>query len=177
MKGMGKSAIVLLGVLALVGCGDDDAGNTTTPTNDVPVPQVLVNPVLPLGGGIPPRMDEMARWSNYEGTDLHQGRATSVKWPNSLYTQYGCTPENTRCVVDGTEFLYYQIDVYPTGAQMLSYYSTRADVTFPTPFTAVLYKDGEPFAACQFPDPMVDNVTVRLPETITLPLWVNEVTL
>lgn len=166
MKWLGVALVAGSAGLLFAGCGGDDGGGGGGGAT-------LTNPVLPLGGGIPPRMDEMARWSNYEGEVLHQGRATSVKWPNSLYTQYGCTPQNTRCVVDGTEFLYYQIDVYPTGAKMLSYYSTRADTTFPKPTTAVLYKDGEPFAACRFPDPMVDNVTVRLPETIKLPGWAD----
>lgn len=134
---------------------------------------VLTNPVLPEGGGVMPRMDEMARWQNYEGEVLHQGKATAIKWPNSLHTQYGCTAQNTRCLVDGREFTYYQIDVYPTGAKMLSYGSTFEESSFPKPFIAVLYKDGEPFAACQFRDPMIDNDNVRLPATITLPAWAN----
>jgi hypothetical protein len=149
------------------GCGgDDDGGDGGGGT--------LTNPVIPEGGGTPPRMDEMARWQNYAGEDLRQGtRATAIKWPNSLYTQYGCTPQNTRCVVDGTEFTFYQIDVYPTGAQMLSYSSTRVDSSFPKPFVAVLYKNGEPFAAVEFPDPMLDNYNTKLPATIELPGWAD----
>jgi hypothetical protein len=158
----------VLGCMALVqGCetgsdGDDDGGDNTTP-------QVLVNPVVPEGEG----RDEMVRWQNYTGEDTHGGRKTAIKWPNSLYVTYGCRQENTRCFVDGTEFFYYQLDVYSTGAKIISYgCATRADVEFPSPFLAVLYKDGKPFAACEFPDPLADNSLVRLPESITLPNWV-----
>lgn len=151
------------------GCGGDDGNDDGGSSGGT----TLTNPVIPVGGGTWPRMDEMARWQNYAGETLHQGKATAIKWPNSLYTQYGCTPQNTKCVVDGTEFPYYQIDTYPTGAKMLSYGSTRADSSFPKPFVAVLYKNGEPFAAVQFADPMVDNDNISLPATIELPSWAN----
>jgi hypothetical protein len=168
IKWLGVVAISACVGLLLPGCGGDSGGDSGGGDG-----VALTNPEIPAGGGVPPRMDEMARWQNYAGEVLHQGKATAIKWPNSLYTLYGCTPANTRCVVDGTEFLYYQIDVYPTGAKMLSYGSTRIDSSFPKPFVAVLYKNGEPFAACQFQDPMVDNDNVPLPATINLPGWAD----
>jgi hypothetical protein len=80
--------------------------------------------------------------------------------------------------VDGTEFFFYGIDVYSTGAQMLSYgCATRADASFPAPFVAVLFKNGRPYAACEFPDPMADNSLQTLPEQIVLPAWVLAVAL
>jgi len=45
------------------------------------------------------------------------------------------------------------------------------------PFVAVLFKDGESFAACEFAKPMDGNSLRRLPATIELPAWVDEVTL
>lgn len=135
---------------------------------------VLTNPPVPAGEG----RDEKVRWQTYTGEDFHGGRQTAIKWPNSLYTIFGCTPQNTRCFVDGTEFFFYGIDVYSTGAQMLSYgCATRADTGFPAPFVAVLFKNGKPYAACEFSDPMIDNALQTLPPQITLPAWVMTVTL
>jgi hypothetical protein len=163
-KYIGLAAVALMCGVSFSGCEIGDSGNGGDGG------RTLTNPVLPQGGGTWPRLDESARWQNYGGEGRF-GRATAIKWPNSLYRQYGCTPQNTKCVVDGTEFAFYQIDEYPTGADMLSYGSTRVYTTFPNNFTAVLYKDGEPFAACTFPDPASDDDNVRLPATIELPGW------
>ena len=166
---MKRSLAVVLGVALVLGCSglltgcEEDSGEGSGG-------KTLTNPVIPPGGG----RDEKVRWQNYEGEPTHQGRLTAIKWPASLMSQYGCTPENTKCVVDGTTFPFYAVDVYPSGAQILSYgCSTRADTEFPAPFVAILYRNGEPFAACQFPDPMIDNDLQDLPPTIVLPGWAD----
>jgi len=172
LRGVGIAVSVLVAGFALLfqGCETDSGGSDTGGSDSS---KILINPPVPEGEG----RDEKVRWQTYTGEDFHAGRQTAIKWPNSLYTTFGCTPSNTRCFVDATEFTFYGIDVYSTGAQMLSYgCATRADTSFPVPFVAVLFKDGKPYAACEFPDPMADNSLQTLPEQIELPSWVRTVT-
>lgn len=161
-------ALLVTGLVMSTGCGGGggDSG---------PALITLNNQVFPAGVG---ERDEKVRWQTYEGEFDHFGRRTAIKWPASLMTLYGCTGDNTRCFVDGTEFFFYTIDQYTSGVLVLSYgCSTRSDFEFSKPFVAVLYKDGVPFCACEFADPMIDESLVVPPATIVLPAWVNDVVL
>lgn len=179
MAGTGKgfvnrsSAIVLTAAIVVwalaAGCEFFDTEPRVTPT---PVGTRLTNPAIPEGEGA----DEKVRWQNYPGKEEHGGRKTAIKWPNALYATHGCRPENTRCFVDGSEYFFYQVETYPSGAKILSYGSpTRDEASFRGPFVAVLFKDGRPFCAVEIPDATANNALVKPPATIALPDWVSRI--
>ncbi|MEI6971995.1 MAG: hypothetical protein WCL44_10820 [bacterium] len=170
MKKVWLSGMVVAALVLTNGCGgsDNSSGGGT-----VEKPVVLTNPTFPAGVG---ERDEKVRWQTYTGQFDHFGRRTAIKWPASLMSLYGCTGENTRCFVDGTEFFFYTVDQYPSGVLVLSYGSaTRSDFEFSKPSVAVLFKDGQPFCAAEFADPMIDEDLVVPPATIELPAWVNDI--
>lgn len=162
------AAVFAVGALA-TGCEFFDTEPRFNPT---PRGTRLTNPVIPTGVGA----DEKVRWQNYPGEEEHGGRKTAIKWPHALYATHGCRPENTRCFVDGSEYFFYQLETYPSGAQILCYGSpTRDEASFRGPFVAVLFKDGQPFCAVEIPDATVDNALITPPETIELPDWVSRI--
>jgi hypothetical protein len=159
---------------------DEDTGNppTTSPTIPPPAPTpttrkptrtvnatgaILTNPAISDGVGF----QQMVYWKTYDPP--HLGRKVTIRWPSDLYWKYGCTPSNTRCEADGAVFEFYQLDTGDGSNARLSYAcTTRYMWEFPYKVRAILYKDGQPFAAFALDDPTWEG-QFRLPDSVQLP--------